>query len=200
MATRAPLVLSEQLRLPVFTRGGCRLGRVADLTVQLGQARPAVHRFLVRTSRSTGFLVTWSDVVEFSPSGIVLDTNADAVPVDPRRPGLEPGEVLLARDVMDTPVVDLRGHRLSRVSDVLLIRTGTALGVVGVDLGAAGLLRRMGLGRLVRQRPLLAVDWSDLHLTSRRGHLVQLSTSAASFHRLDARELAELPARGTERP
>ena len=39
------------------------------------------------------------------------------------------------------------------------------------------------------------MDWQDLHLTSNRGHVVQLSTSTAGMHRLDARGLAELLAR-----
>jgi Mg/Co/Ni transporter MgtE len=41
----------------------------------------------------------------------------------------------------------------------------------------------------------VAVDWKDLHLTSSRGHVVQLSTSTTGMHRLDARGLAELLAR-----
>ena len=39
-----------------------------------------------------------------------------------------------------------------------------------------------------------AVDWSDLHLVSRRGHLLQLAGPAAAIHRLDDAGLAHLMA------
>lgn len=195
--TGAPVagLLSEQLGRPVRTASGRRLGRVADLTVRLGPARPQVDHLLVRSGRSTGCLVGWNDVARSTPTEVVLRADAHLLRVHPARPPLETDELLLARDVMDTQVVDLHGQRLSRVSEVLLSPAGPTPEVVAVDLGTAALLRRIGLGRLMLRFPPVAVAWTDLHLTSRRGHLVQLSTDAASFRRLDARGLAELLAR-----
>lgn len=192
MDTPATVVLSERLGIPVVTQAGHRIGHVADLTVRLGPARPSVSRLLVKAGRSSAYQLNWADVAEMTPTRVVLRANANAVAVNPTRPPLETHDLLLARDVMDTQVVDLRERRLSRVSDVLLRQTADGLEVVAVDLGTAGLLRRLGLGWLTRRLPLLVVDWADLHLTSRRGHAVQLSTRAASFHRLDSRGLAEL--------
>jgi hypothetical protein len=54
----------------------------------------------------------------------------------------------------------------------------------------AGLFRRLGLPGW---RPrVLEVEWEHVHLTSPRGHLVQLTTGAAAFRRLDPHGLAEL--------
>jgi hypothetical protein len=118
-----------------------------------------------------------------------------ALRADPRSPPLEADEVLLARDVMDTQVVDLLGHHLSRVSDVLLEGADhpgeERLLVVAVDLGTAGLLRRLGLG-LLAGGSVVAVEWRHLHLTSTRGHAVQLTTDQAGFRTLDPHGLAEL--------
>ena len=89
--------------------------------------------------------------------------------------------------------MDLVGRRLSRVSDVLLVPgTHGELEVAAVDVGAGSLLRRMGFRRLGDRFRPVAVDWAELHLTSRRGHLVQLATADTALHRLDASELAEL--------
>lgn len=171
------------------TTSGDRPGRVADLTVRLGPDRPPVLRALVRAGDATALV----------PLGLVgqdrpLDLSAWTV--DPHRLPLAHDELLLARDVLDTQVVDLKGRRLSRVSDVLLRRdAGGGLEVVGVDLGTAGLLRRLGLGLLGAGSGVLALDWRHLHLTSPRGHLVQLDTDAAPFRTLDPRGLAELLAR-----
>jgi sporulation protein YlmC with PRC-barrel domain len=187
--------LSGLLGLPVVTQTGRRMGRLADVTVHLGPARPATERLLVRSGRTTGHLVAWSEVTEATERRLVLREDAPRARVHPRRPPLEPDELLLGRDVLDTQVVDLRGQRLSRVSEVLLDRSGDTPVVVAVDLGVAALLRRIGLGRLVGRIPPVTVAWADLHLTSRRGHVVQLSTDAATFRRLDARALAGLVAR-----
>src|SRR5699024_8722759 len=92
---------------------------------------------------------------------------------------------------------DLEGHRLARVSDVLLHPRGSGLEVLGVDLGVAGLLRRL-LPRAVRRgRTSVPLDWDRLHLTSPRGHAVQLAADAAGFRSLDAHGLAHLLGRLT---
>ena len=191
MASTSTL-LSEEVGRRVTRGDGRPLGRLADLTVPLAPDRPRVRRLLVRTGRSTGYLLPASDVVRVADR-LEVPAGADlaGLAVDPRRPPLAGDEVLLARDVMDTQVVDLGGHHLSRVSDVLLRWTDDGLEVDGVDLGVAGLLRRLGLGRLVGSS-VLALDWSHLHLTSTRGHAVQLSADTARFRTLDAHGLAEL--------
>lgn len=189
--------LSDQIGRWVWAGDGSTVGRVADMSLRLGPAHPRVSRLLVRRGRSA-HLVRWDDVHLVSTTRLALRPGTDlaAGAVDPLHPALDPIELLLARDVLDTQVIDLRGRHLSRVSDVLLDRRGDDLAVVAVDLGMMGLLRRLGLAPLLPSgagvRP---VDWQDLHLTSPRGHGVQLSVDAAAFRRLDNRGLAELLAR-----
>lgn len=187
------ILLSSEVGRRVVTTDGVALGRVADLSVRIGSAHPVVHRVLVRRRRHAGLLVPVEAFVHGTTRLEVRDlSDVAAHRVDLRRLPLDADELLLARDVMDTQVVDLRGRRLTRVSDVLLEREGQRLEVVAVDLGAAGLLHRVGLGRLDTRRSVLAAEWRDLHLTSRRGHLVQLSADAAAFRHLDPEGLAEL--------
>lgn len=184
--------LSDLVGRPVRAPTGERRGRVADLTVTLGTEHPEVRRLLVREARTAGHLLTRDAFLVEPGRVVVVADGARAAPVDPGRPPLEEGELLLWRDVADTQVVDLDGHRLARVSDVLLQPVGDGLEVVGVDLGVAGLLRRLLPRALRRGRPSLSLDWSDLHLTSPRGHAVQLATGTAGFRRLDPHGLAHL--------
>lgn len=191
------LALSDLVGVPVRTPTGGRGGRVADLTVSLGTTHPEVRRLLVRESRSAARLVP-HDAFAVDPAGgmVVFDDGA-SVPADPGHPALDAGELLLWRDVLDTQVVDLDGHRLARVSDVLLQPAGAGLEVLGVDLGVAALVRRL-LPRAVRRgRTSVPLDWDHLHLTSRRGHAVQLAADTAGFRSLDARGLAHLLGRLT---
>jgi len=83
---------------------------------------------------------------------------------------------------------------LARVADVVLARAhGGRLELLGVEVGFSGVLRRLGFRRVRSREDIVA--WSDLHLTSERGHAVQLSTPRAAVHRLDARGLAALVSR-----
>lgn len=168
------------------------------MTVLLDVAHPLVHRIGIGSGRHLHHLVPWSLVETFDERGLRLNVPRAAMDeyVVDRDPPLEDSELLLCRDVLDTEVIDLAGRRLSRVSDVFVVhRPDGRLEIAAVDVGVGSLLRRMGLGpagSLVRP---VAVDWDDLHLTSGRGHIVQLSTSTTGMHRLDDRGLAELLAR-----
>ena len=88
------------------------------------------------------------------------------------------------------------GQRLARVADVVLTRTADdRLELVGVEVGFGGVLRRLGLHRLAARADEDVVAWTDLHLTSERGHAVQLATPRSAVHHLDAAGLAALVSR-----
>lgn len=189
------LALSRATGQDVRSADGIVVGQVRDLTARLAGEYPVVHRLAVGSRRRLTHLVPWSAVATFECSEVQL---RHAGPGDRFLSGrgdiaLEPDELLLVRDVLDTQIVDVVGHRLSRVSDVLMDRLGDGrLGIAAVEVGSAALLRRLGLRRLGERLPVRAVDWRDLHLTSARGHEVHLATTTAAVHRLDARGLAEL--------
>jgi hypothetical protein len=104
--------------------------------------------------------------------------------------------IRLGRDVLDAQIVDLDGHRLVRVGDVELAwPPDGALAVIGVAVGFDAVLRRFGLRRLSRRCPSRLVPWTALHLTSRHGHAVQVSSRAAHLRQLSSDELAHLISR-----
>jgi len=177
---------------------GAALGRVVDLTVRLGtEAGPhLVERILVHRGGGHEVLIPWDQVANFRHAVVELTTDASDFTIDAAADALDEDEILLVRDVLDTQVVDVVGQRLARVSDVVLARTGRdRLELVGVEVGFAGVLRRLGLHRLARRSREDAVAWTDLHLTSERGHAVQLATPRSAVHHLDARGLAALVTR-----
>ncbi|KQV69571.1 hypothetical protein ASC64_06915 [Nocardioides sp. Root122] len=197
-----PALLSEQVGRRVELSDGTRLGALMDLTVALGVPRPHTTHALVRGSHDAVHLVECDAMsgLTATTGPVRLDPGVDLrTPpgrrTDQRRPTLPPDEVLLMRDVVDTQVVDLQGHHLTRVSDVLLSRDGDRFLVLSVDLGAGAMLRRLGLRRMARYAGERSVDWHDLHLTSPRAHQVQLATAGVPFRRLGPADLAELLAR-----
>lgn len=183
----------------VLGNDGRPIGRLKDLSVRLSAEQPEVQRFVVAVGKTRTLAVPTSAVVirhgqlaltgAGSPARFEVPAVSDV---------LAPDEILLKRDVLDTQIVDVVGQRLARVSEVLLGRTPTGrLAALGVEVGPAGVLRRLGLGGAKAGTDIVA--WGDLHLTSQRGHRVQLDVPRAAIHRLDPRGLAGLVSRlGTD--
>lgn len=163
-----------------------------DLTVRLDTAHPVVSRLIVAGGRWSTYVVPGSLVAGFADA--ILLRVADVSPLADLEGdiALEDDELLLRRDVLDTQIVDIDGYHLDRVGDVLLAGEWPALTAVAVEIGAAAVLRRLRLGPLAARLPERAVDWEALHLTSHRGHEVQLRTRVSAVHQLDALGLAEL--------
>lgn len=186
------LRFSEQTGQDVQSSDGQLLGRVEDLTVAHGADRPEVQRLLVRRGGQE-FAVPWRSVDAFDTSGVSLRTTVTEFAETAREVALEPGELRIGRDVLDAQIIDLDGHRLVRAGDVLLARLDDAqLVVVGVDVGFGSVVRRLGLRRVARRWPEQIVAWGSLHLTSRRGHEVQLESSTGHLQRLTPDELVLL--------
>ena len=188
------LLLSRLAGVEVAGADGVTVGRLADLTVRLDAAGGPhlVARLLVSRRGAPPVLLFWDAVAGVDRGRPELVAGAVAAP----GAALYDDEIRLVRDVLDTQVVDLAGQRLARVADVVLARTADSrLEIVGVEVGFGGVLRRLGLGWLVPRSTEDFVAWSDLHLTSERGHAVQLTAPRAAVHRLDARGLAALVSR-----
>lgn len=134
----------------------------------------------------------WTVIADFGRSTVVLSDEFDPS-THSDTCALAPDEILLVRDVLDTQIVDVVGRRLARVADVALVRTAYArLELVGVEVGFSGVLRRLGLTRAAARMADDVVAWAELHLTSERGHTVQLGTPLSAVHHLDESGLAAL--------
>ena len=191
------LMLTAETGQTVTSSGGAPVGRLADLTARHSGAHARVHRLVVRSSRRAIHLVPWSAVAAFEHRRVELRADVDLSAVGGGGSAeplpLADDELLLVRDVLDTQIVDVTRHHVARVSDVLLDRALDGhIDVVAVEIGFSAVLSRLGLRQLGARLPRHAIDWSDLHLTSDRGHASQLATTTAAVHRLDSRDLAEL--------
>jgi hypothetical protein len=140
-------------------------------------------------------LVPWEAVVSLHHNDIQLNRDGTDCTFTHIVDALDADEILLGRDVLDTQIIDIAGQRLARVADVVLARSDGRMEAVGVEVGFGGVLRRLGLSQLARRMQRNNVAWSDLHLTSERGHAVQLATPRSAVHLLDARGLATVIAR-----
>lgn len=184
------VLVSDLLGSRVKAPDGASVGAVVDLTLSMGERHPAIRRLVVGRHRRAERVVSWSDVARVRRGVVELRSL-----VAPSVNAAVPDELLLVRDVLDTQIVDVAGKRIARVSDVVLAPGDHQLRVVGVDVSAWGVWRRLRPRRDDRRNGEKVVDWEDLHLTSARGHLLQVSAPASQVHRLDAGDLADLVSR-----
>jgi CBS domain-containing protein len=159
------LYLSQAIGRPVRDRNDEPIGKVADLIVAVGERYPPVTGLIVETDRRRIFL-PWTSVDSLDSSGARLRTAT--IDIDKFRQ--RPDEILLRADLMDKQIVDIDGRKVVRVNDLRLDEGDGSLRLVAVDVGTAGLLRRLGveggfrtlargIGRPVPER---YIDWEDV--------------------------------------
>ena len=110
--------------------------------------------------------VPWSSVASLDATGARLRTRT----IDIEKFRARPDEIQLRADLLDKQIVDIDGRKVVRVNDVRLDPSGEALRLVAVDVGGAGLLRRLGMEdpfRTIARNlrvpvPEKYIDWEDV--------------------------------------
>lgn len=159
------LYLSQVIGRPVRDMNGEPMGKVADLIVAVGERYPPVTGLVIKTEARQIFL-PWSSVASVDAEGARLRTST----LDINKFRQRRNEILLKADLMDKQIVDIDGRRVVRVNDVSLDVVRGSLRLVAVDVGAAGILRRLGLEgpfRTIARNlnvPLSEryIDWEDV--------------------------------------
>src|SRR5918998_2787567 len=160
------LYLSQAVGRPVRDPQGEPIGKVADLIVAIGDRYPPVTGLVVATDRRRRIFLPWSDVASFDETGARLRTSK----LDIDRFKQRPNELLLHQDLQDKQIVDIDGRKVVRVNDLRLDEIEGKLHLVAVDVGAAGIIRRLGvegpfrtIARNLRVGvPERYIDWEDV--------------------------------------
>ena len=139
------IFISELLNRPVLDRKGNVIGKIKDLNVVPGATFPVVEGIYLKNPQGTSY-VPMKDINVLNRRVVAIrgDTSS-AVSSEPRE-----REILIAANILDKQVVDIDGVKVVRVNDVQLGQVKDHFGLVGIDVGFGGLLRRLGLGRARR--------------------------------------------------
>ncbi|HEY0716880.1 MAG TPA: CBS domain-containing protein [Streptosporangiaceae bacterium] len=179
---------------PVSNQRGQRVGKLVDLVARMhGQDRyPPLTGLLVRIGSRNSFLPI-EGVENIANQSVSLRTAR----LDLREFTRRPGEVLLAKDVLDHQVVDLDGRQVIRAADLYLAPVAGQFVLVGLDVSLNTLLRRLGPKRFRgTPTPERVIDWdavapfSDDLTTSPPA--VQLRSSDEELRRMAPADLADL--------
>jgi CBS domain-containing protein len=187
------LYLSQAIGRPVLDANGEPLGKVDDLIVAVGDRYPPVTGLVMATDRRRIFL-PWSSVARFDEAGARLSNDR----IDITRFQQRPDEIRLRADLLDKQIVDIDGRKVVRVNDLRLDDVEGRLHLVAVDVGAAGLLRRLGIERGYRvlarnlrlPTPERYIDWEDVDPVETSVASIKLRVPHAGLTELHPADLA----------
>ncbi len=153
------LFLSRVLGRPVRDAGGEEIATLKDLVGRWQPDHGLVVSGLVARVGRRPFFLSWQQVADLNEEGARISSyQVNFQPFERRA-----GEILLASDLMDRRLIDVRHRKVIRVNDVVVSPTDGQLVVSSVDVGFAALLRRLGPRWLSNTFSGAAlVDWSDV--------------------------------------
>ncbi|MFF3904726.1 magnesium transporter MgtE N-terminal domain-containing protein [Streptomyces sp. NPDC001848] len=194
-AVRSSLVsLAGLVGGPVTNQAGEEVGRLVDVVARLygADAYPPVTGLILRIGRRRTFLP--ADAIGKVHAGQV---RLRAARVDLRDFSRRPGEVLLARDVLDHQLVDVDGVQVTRAADLYLAPLVDRVVLVGVDVSLPTLLRRLGPRRWqARPTPERVLDWQAVAPFAEEATdgppEVRLRASRTALHQLRPADLADI--------
>ena len=133
--------LAGLLGRPVRNQAGQEIGRLEDIVARWadGQVYPPVSGLIIRVGRRIAF-VPASAIDRIGHAEVLLRSSR----LDLRDVVRRPGEVLLARDVLDHQLVDVEGVQVIRAADLYLAEVLGRVRLVGADVSTATLFRRLG--------------------------------------------------------
>jgi hypothetical protein len=174
LAVGAPILASTMFGAPVAVDG------VSDRLVDLGVVRAdgSWRIAAVRTRLGDASFTGWE-------AGRISATASAA--------GVE--VTWLREALFDRQIVDLEGHRVIRVGDVVLRADAGQLEVVALEVGAAAVLRRLGLSRLAARFPPQLLPIDRLHLASAVAGGLLLDAPRARLEELEPETVTDLLSR-----
>jgi CBS domain-containing protein/sporulation protein YlmC with PRC-barrel domain len=201
-AVEGPLLvhLSLLLGTPVVDAAGRPLGRVREVAITSG-VQPTVSELIwgpknnLRAAAPAGFDHT-------AKGKLCLREDAH-----PRAFNISESLLLLDRDLLDQQIIDVHGHKVVRVNDIVLFwfppEAGGEMRPVEVEVGTRGALRRLlkglagkhALDKLVSHVPSRVIPWEFVDLIeadpARRVRLKISHERLATFHPSDLADILE---------
>jgi magnesium transporter len=172
--------------------GKVLVGKLVDVFV--GKPDDTFPRIdgIVLSTRTGQFQSPVADVIDVDRDGVVVLRVAPT-----ERPLPDDRALFLIKDLFDKQIVDVDGRKVVRINDIEIANTGGTLRVVAADIGVAGLLRRLGTGkiapRLLDRVPRTLIAWDNVApISDLNPSQVRLSVSESRLSRLHPSELADI--------
>ncbi|MFA4905472.1 MAG: CBS domain-containing protein [Candidatus Margulisiibacteriota bacterium] len=193
MVLFSEMFVSDLIGDPVVDRVQEPVGRVKDIIITLGETFPKVTGLLIkREDNKKEAVLLLAEVDLIGPQFVATKSIKSRIIFTE----LREGEVLLERDIFDKQIVDVDGARVIRVNDLKLAKVEQEVRLIAADTGLTGLLRRLGMLRLVnwvlkffgRQAPETLIGWDhveSLKTDFNKGYIAIPHKRTAELHPAD---------------
>jgi CBS domain-containing protein/sporulation protein YlmC with PRC-barrel domain len=140
------LFLSQILGKNITDSSGRPVGKIVDLAANLAEPYPPVTRVLCKAQAGkTPSLLSWHRITAVQDGFQVQRL----LPDDFSEPARSNDELLLRETLLDKQIVDTNGAKVRRVNDLQFLKAHNGLHLVHVDVGFRGLMRRVGMERVL---------------------------------------------------
>ncbi len=133
--------ISQLLGTRVVDADGVRLGKASEVIARQakGKPHPQIVAIEIERGKQRHFVPIEHVATLFAPIIPLLHRIGDIQPYEHAE-----GDLHLVRDILDKQIIDTDGIRVVRVNDLEIIRLNGSYFLANVDIGSAGLWRRMG--------------------------------------------------------
>ncbi len=138
---------SDILGKEVLDASNRLIGKVYDLTLHLGEIYPKISGMVIKKGfiKHCYSLVSY-DAVEYLDDSVRLKLQSSDIVFSST---FVAPDLSLKKDILDQQVVDTFNYKVIRVNDIHLLRVGNEILLAHVDVGLRGLVRRLGMEKLV---------------------------------------------------
>lgn len=164
------------------------VGHLRDMIARAGESYPIIEAIVIRESHSRkNVFIPISAIENFGYPEITLKARYEKI----EKYTPSENDFWLYKDIIDKQIVDVAGTRVVRVNDVQLGKVEDSLRVLAIDIGAKGLLRRIGMDKwkIFKFFEPKLIDWKNVQLIN--GSL-RLKTISADLQKLHAADLANI--------
>jgi len=157
-------------------------GEMMDFAVQERTQNPSVSKVVIKRNGKK-LTISPSFLAVKNKFAILTDDKAPLLPFDE-------GDFYLNEDLLDKQVIDVNDKRLVRVNDIVF-ESYQDLKVIGIDIGAAGLLRRLGIKRFINP-PAKILPWEMIEAFDYQTGNIKINMTQHKLENMHPSELADI--------
>ncbi len=203
MTSLVPFFLSRIIGVKVYNPEGILVGMVKDLLIeseptpgQVSVRRPSVQGITLKTNGKVhNYSFEHFDVSKIKGKLKIVCHRLEELPEIKSEQSIPLGEL-----VLDKQIVDIEGRKVVRVNDVRLAKINNGTFAIAVDVGAEGLLRRIGISKPVKSLfslfhipvPSKFILWDDMEAIDYSNLSIKLSSTYSKLNTLHPSDLADI--------
>lgn len=176
------MYLSQLLDRKVYYNNGKVFGEIKDAAVLETQPNAPLSKLVIEKEGKK--MTISSQAIDLTPKKAILKSiETPLLPYDEN-------DFYLKEDLLDKQVIDTDGKRLVRVNDVLLEQNGQ-LKAIGIDIGFAGILRRLNMDTLIKRQPRV-LPWEMIEAFDYQTGDIKIKLTESRLNSFHPAEMADI--------